>query len=452
MSYVPDENVVYAMFTTPSNSIAGSAICAFNLTAIETSFAGPFKYRKNSDGEWGRHYVQHRDHFDCKSSIHSSHLLETSEYQLMDSAVQATTLNPLHIAQLERFTHITVDVLSTKLHTAVHVIYAATTEGLIKKISVLPRTQETCIIEVWQAVANVATPIKSIQFLKETTSLYIATEIEILKVPAYHCMRHTSKGSCLNAMDPYCGWNELYENCSSAPNSDPLNKYWKQSVTSCPILDAIIDGSWSSWSSWTPCVYRTFTDSETPDNCMCQTRQCNNPAPKNGGLQCLGSSIAVTNCTAHGGWSDWSAWSACSATCGQAVKTKSRTCTNPAPAHGGRVCVGQDHYEAFCAELPPCPALPQDGGWSEWTEWSDCCSGAYRGYRNRTRICDNPPPRNGGQFCFGNDVDLEQCNMYECAEHRKAEWITCDKKKVKYVLTNNDTNSLRLIFNLIIFF
>ncbi|RZC38554.1 semaphorin-5A, partial [Asbolus verrucosus] len=428
MSYVPDENIVYATFTTPSNSIAGSAICAFNLTAIEAAFAGPFKYRENMDNAWGKHYVQHRDHFNCKSSVHSSHLLETSKYQLMDSAVQATTLSPLHVAQLERFTHITIDVLSTKLHTSVHVIYVATTEGLVKKISVLPRTQETCVVEVWQTVQDTATPIKSIQFLKETNSVYVATDKDLLKIPADHCMRHTSKESCSNAMDPYCGWNERIEACSIAPNSDPLDKYWKQSVTSCPILDAVVDGGWSSWSAWAPCVHRTTPDADSIDNCLCQMRECNNPAPKNGGRICSGPSIAVINCTVHGGWSDWSAWSACSATCGTALKTRSRTCSNPAPAHGGRVCVGQDHTETSCAEIPPCLVLPTDGGWSEWSEWSEChsqhCGG---GYKKRTRTCDNPRPQNGGQYCRGNDIDIEHCNMHECTQHKKninSDWFT----------------------------
>lgn len=414
MSYVPDENIVYATFTTPSNSIAGSAICAFNLSSIEAAFAGPFKYRENMDSAWGKYIVHHRDHFNCKSSPRNSHLLETSKYQLMDSAVQATTLNPLHVAELERFTHITIDVVATKIHTSVHVIYVATTEGLIKKISVLPRTQETCIVEIWQTVQDSLVPIRSIQFLTATKSVYVATDQSVIKIPADHCIRHTSKESCLNAMDPYCGWNERYENCSTAPNSNPLDKYWKQTVTACPVLDAVIDGGWSSWSNWASCVQRNTPESDSVDNCLCQVRECNNPAPKNGGRPCSGPAIAVTNCTVHGGWSVWSAWSACSATCGTAVKTRSRTCTNPAPAHGGRVCVGQDRTEAFCdAEIPPCPALPIDGGWSEWSEWNDC--GNHCLCKKRTRKCNNPIPENGGQYCIGNEEEFK----FENYEHRK---------------------------------
>lgn len=434
MSYVPHENIVYATFTTPSNSIAGSAICAFNLTAIETAFSGPFKYQEHIGNAWGKHTVHHRGHFECKSSALSSHLLETSKYQLLDSAVQPTTLSPLHVAQLERFTHISIDVLSTKLHSVVHVIYVATTEGLIKKISVLPRTQETCVVEVWQTVPDSRVPIRGMQFLKETNSLYIASDTALLKIPADHCSRHPTKESCLNSMDPYCGWNERYEACSVAPDSNPLDNYWKQSVTSCPILDAVIDGGWSSWSEWAPCIRRSTPEAGYSDNCLCQTRGCNNPTPINGGRTCPGPFIAVINCTIHGEWSDWSAWSACSATCGQAVKTRSRTCSNPAPAYGGRVCVGPDRSEAIC-NIPPCPALPQDGDWGEWDEWSSCSVPCGGGFKRRFRKCTSPVPKNGGQFCSGNDMEVEECNKHECTEHKSvlfSDWVVDSNSSEEY--------------------
>lgn len=141
-----------------------------------------------------------------------------------------------------------------------------------------------------------------------------------------------------------------------------------------------VDGGWSTWSAWFPCVSQSSSNSAdsqdiTPsdtstvgingvpssgpssngDQCLCRTRQCNNPEPSNEGSPCRGMSVSVTNCTVHGQWTAWSAWSACSETCGIAVKTRTRMCGNPAPAHGGRVCVGQDRTEIYCASNPPCP-------------------------------------------------------------------------------------------------
>ncbi|KAL3289509.1 hypothetical protein HHI36_022926 [Cryptolaemus montrouzieri] len=456
VSYVQEENLVYAIFTTPSNGIGGSAVCAFNLTSINNAFNGPFKYQEGMGAAWHASSTQHREHLECKST-QTRHLLETSKYQLMDSAVQPTTLNPLLVAEQERFTHITTDVVSTKLHKNFHVIYVATLEGIVKKIAILPRTQETCVVEIWETPASVLNPVRNMQFVKQTNSIYITTEEKLFKMPVYHCGRHTSKVSCLNAMDPYCGWNERDETCSLPPDGNALDKYWEQSVVACPVLDSPVDGGWSSWSSWFSCLKKGTDDSS--DTCLCQHRTCNNPSPANGGNICTGISISVTNCTIHGGWSDWSAWSACSATCGQATKIRSRTCTNPAPAFGGRVCVGQSTMEAYCSELLPCPIQPKNGGWSEWEPWSTCSVGCGVGFRKRKRRCNNPRPKDGGQYCEGNDTEYEECIVRECEEHRKyidTEWFRDDntargkyiQKRLRIVCkaTVKQTSDIRLSF------
>lgn len=98
------------------NSIPGSAICAFNLTAIQAAFNGPFKHQENLGSSWERaSSPQHSIHAQCHDT--STHkLFDSSRYQLMDNAVQPTTKDPLYTSQLETITHIAVDVLSTKYH------------------------------------------------------------------------------------------------------------------------------------------------------------------------------------------------------------------------------------------------------------------------------------------------------------------------------------------------
>ena len=51
--------------------------------------------------------------------------------------------------------------------------------GLVKKISVLPRTKETCVIEIWQPEQNPHTKIRSLQYLKDTV---IAIYLDLLKI------------------------------------------------------------------------------------------------------------------------------------------------------------------------------------------------------------------------------------------------------------------------------
>ena len=56
-----------------------------------------------------------------------------------------------------------------------------------------------------------------------------------------------------------------------------------------------------------------------------------------------------------GGWSDFGDWSKCSAECGGGTQTRSRTCTNPAPANGGAECSGDAEKTRDC-NLEDCPS------------------------------------------------------------------------------------------------
>ncbi len=98
---------------------------------------------------------------------------------------------------------------------------------------------------------------------------------------------------------------------------------------------------------------------------------------------------------------EWSAWSACSATCGGGTQT--RTCTNPAPLNGGANCVGPSSQ---ACNTQACPA-PVNGGWSDWSACSVTCGGG-----TQTRTCTNPAPANGGAPCSG--ASSQACNTQAC--------------------------------------
>ena len=58
--------------------------------------------------------------------------------------------------------------------------------------------------------------------------------------------------------------------------------------------------------------------------------------------------------TVDGGWSDLGDWSVCSAECGGGSQIRSKTCTNPSPANGGKECEGEDEESRTC-NPEPCP-------------------------------------------------------------------------------------------------
>ncbi|TMW52624.1 hypothetical protein DOY81_002278 [Sarcophaga bullata] len=422
ITYSTDENVLYATFTTPENSIHGSAVCAYNLSAINEAFDGPFKYQEHIDSVWRPVNSQHSSQFKCElptGNVRSKHFLESSKYHLMDQAVQPITQKPLYYSKLERFSHIALDILHTKTE-KVNILFINTDRKWIKKLSLKHETEtmpaQTCLVEVWKIEDN---NVLNMEYLKVTDSLYIGSEQSLIRIPAQHCSRHVSKASCLNAMDPYCGWNELVEKCTAQYLLEHMTKYWLQpKELKCPVLTDAVDGAWSTWSEW----YKCSKYGETDGDCMCRSRECNNPKPQNGGNDCQGITTQVTNCTVHGGWTEWSAWSACSQTCGIAVKTKRRTCGNPKPAFGGRTCLGSERAEMYCSHLPPCPApkpVAIDGGWGPWGEWSECSAMCGGGFRIRRRECNDPIPQNGGAECPSCNIDYEDCNMQACPEVRK---------------------------------
>ena len=49
-----------------------------------------------------------------------------------------------------------------------------------------------------------------------------------------------------------------------------------------------------------------------------------------------------------GEWGEWGAWSDCTRTCGAGLSSSARMCDNPAPAHGGKYCVGERRRYRVC--------------------------------------------------------------------------------------------------------
>ena len=56
----------------------------------------------------------------------------------------------------------------------------------------------------------------------------------------------------------------------------------------------------------------------------------------------------------NGNWAVWGRWSVCSKTCGGGSMKRTRTCSNPAPKHGGRKCQGSSQQYVSCNDQS-CP-------------------------------------------------------------------------------------------------
>ena len=164
-----------------------------------------------------------------------------------------------------------------------------------------------------------------------------------------------------------------------------------------------VHGAWSTWTAQGSCSASCGDGSQT------YTRTCDGVV--NGGNDCSGldggsatktESCKIKECPVNGAWSGWTAGS-CSTTCGDGTKTSTRTCDGV--AHGGDDCSGLDGGSATKTEACKIKECPIDGGWSDW---SACTSAG-----TKTRTCTNPSPAHLGADCSGSSTMSEGCNGWK---------------------------------------
>ncbi|XP_066014754.1 coadhesin isoform X2 [Pocillopora verrucosa] len=189
----------------------------------------------------------------------------------------------------------------------------------------------------------------------------------------------------------------------------------------------VVNGGFSNWSDWTRC------SNPCGNGTSFRNRTCTNPAPLHGGKYCEGDfnetmDCVGNECPVNGGFSNWSDWTRCSNPCGNGTSFRYRTCTNPAPLHGGKYCEG-NLYEMMDCEGNECPV---NGGFSDWSEWNTCSVTCGTGFQLRQRNCTNPPPAHGGQKCDSEDfTEVRNCTASACYAKvdggfsEWSNWTTC---------------------------
>ncbi|XP_069103857.1 uncharacterized protein [Argopecten irradians] len=222
--------------------------------------------------------------------------------------------------------------------------------------------------------------------------------------------------TCTSDINPF-GYSSRYRYCT-----EPRAKYdGKNCVGSTrerqicePDRCPPIDGAWTEWSPWGDCTVclASFT---AANGSHTRTRTCNNPSPEFGGLDCPAEDLTEETercpCPIDGNWSNWAAWGHCTMTCNpytgndliiSGTHTRSRTCTNPTPQHGGTSCDGSDSDVGSCQNNASCPGSV-NGAWATWGSWTDCV-------HIRQRECTNPAPYGTGLDCTGEVNQTMECS------------------------------------------
>ncbi|XP_027051590.1 sporozoite surface protein 2-like [Pocillopora damicornis] len=114
--------------------------------------------------------------------------------------------------------------------------------------------------------------------------------------------------------------------------------------------------------------------------------------------------IRKATCNIDGGYTGWSEWSECTATCGGGSRSHSRTCTNPSPKNKGKTCIEQDLGPDMESEECNTRDCPIPGGYTDWSKWGECSVTCGGGVQTRKRTCTNPPPSGGGPTCIQQNL------------------------------------------------
>uniref|UniRef100_A0A672IER4 Semaphorin-2A n=1 Tax=Salarias fasciatus TaxID=181472 RepID=A0A672IER4_SALFA len=413
--YLPEQDLIYGVFTTNVNSISASAVCAYNLSAITQAFNGPFRYQENPRTAW-LSTPNPIPNFQCGTleeggpggNLTERSLQDAQRLFLMNDVVQPVTVNPLLTQDNLRFSRLVVDIVQGR-DTLYHVMYIGTEYGtILKALATTNKSLHGCYLEELRILPEGQLgPIRSLQILHTDRSLFVGLNDRLVKIPLERCSSYATERYCLEARDPYCGWDHKQRRCTTFEESANMNQ-WTQNITECPVRNLTQDGGFSPWAQWQPCSHNDGEGSVS--SCMCRSRSCDGPAARCGGLQCRGPTIQVANCSRNGGWTPWSSWGQCSSSCGIGFEVRQRSCNNPAPRHGGRVCVGQGREERLCNDKKPCP-LPVL--WTAWGPWAHCSADCGGGVHSRTRTCEN------GNTCPGCAMEYKTCNLEACPEVRR---------------------------------
>ncbi|ROT66649.1 Semaphorin-1A [Penaeus vannamei] len=214
--------IIYAVFTTPPNSIPGSAVCAFSMRAILDTFEGSFKEQQTLNSNWLPVHPSKVPEPRPGSCVPDSQTLPefnvnfAKDHSLMDEAVPGFFGRPLLIKAFfeYRFTKVVVDPqVNFQDGKTVDVLFIATDGGIIFKAinaqsSAGVDSIDPVIIEEIR-VFDRPVPIVNMQLAKQAGGegkLIIITDDEVKSIDLHRCQRASSCSACVGLQDPYCGW------------------------------------------------------------------------------------------------------------------------------------------------------------------------------------------------------------------------------------------------------
>ncbi|XP_075719933.1 semaphorin-6B isoform X2 [Rhinoderma darwinii] len=239
--------VVLALFSTPANSIQGSAVCVFDMEQVALIFSGRFKEQRNPDSVWTPVpeelvpkprpgcCVRPSMPYNSSRSLPDEVLNFVKSHPLMEDSVPSVGGFPWITRTLSRdqLTHIAVDA-SCGIFGNETVLFLGSNSGIVLKYLLTPKLgvlerdiyKHNILLEEIQTYPadrcgekEEEQRIVGLEVDKGSGSLLVVYSRCVVKVPLARCERHNGCiKSCLETRDPYCAWDPETSLCLFIPH------------------------------------------------------------------------------------------------------------------------------------------------------------------------------------------------------------------------------------------
>uniref|UniRef100_A0A671QER2 Sema domain, transmembrane domain (TM), and cytoplasmic domain, (semaphorin) 6Bb n=1 Tax=Sinocyclocheilus anshuiensis TaxID=1608454 RepID=A0A671QER2_9TELE len=226
-------DIILTVFSTPSNSIPGSAVCAFDMEQLAGVFDGRFKEQKSPESIWtpvpdevvpkprpGGCAVQ-GSKFNSSNSFPDDMLTFVKTHPLMDEAVPSLGQRPWIVRTMVRYqlNKMVVDTNAGPYGNQT-VLFLGSSRGTILKFLVTPNrdntvTSNNVFLEELEGYnpdrcgtdSPQARQLLSLTLDRISHSLLLAFPSCVIKVPVVRCQLYSRcMKNCIASRDPYCGW------------------------------------------------------------------------------------------------------------------------------------------------------------------------------------------------------------------------------------------------------
>ncbi|XP_048844856.1 semaphorin-6B-like isoform X1 [Brienomyrus brachyistius] len=226
-------DIILGVFSTPTNSIPGSAVCAFDMQKLARVFEGRFKEQKSSESIWtpvpdelvpqprpGGCAI-HGSKFNSSTAFPDEVLNFVKTHPLMDETVPSLGQRPWIVKTMVRYQ---LNMMEVDTEAGPNrdrtVLFLGSTRGTVLKFLIVPdRDNPTTTTSVFLEELEGYNPDKcgedtpqarsllSMVLDRPSASLLLAFSSCVVQVSVARCQLYAGcTKTCIASRDPYCGW------------------------------------------------------------------------------------------------------------------------------------------------------------------------------------------------------------------------------------------------------